>query len=594
MVSCADYENGKDYSYEYNAEGYLIKTGDSDGFTTEYLDNGAVQYSYQEESLKKVIDTSDETEDTVQVAISYDDDTYVAKIEGDTLETHFETKEDTVVAENEMKFSNGVVVEEEASDAGTAEYEYDTSGNIAEITEDGSVTATYEYDSMNQVVRENSAETGKTIVNEYDTAGNILSTTEYELDFDTPTEELKNGDTSEYSYGDAEWNDLLTAYDGNQIRYDEIGNPVEYYNGMHFEWDGKQLKSVRGEHNISYAYDLDGIRTGKDVDEVHTDYYWENGNLIGELRGNDFIWYMYDANGRITGFQCADQSYYFRKNLQGDVEAILDADGNCLAEYVYDTWGNVADIIGDQELGETNAIRYRGYYFDRETGFYYLQYRYYDANTRRFLNIDDQLDFEAGNAESNLFTYAANNSVSRVDLSGHNSVIYVAIGIVVVTLIYIAAWQTAKFVTNWIKNSDKIANAMVKNLKKISRTLSVETAIAKELGRELAKSFAKAKKKYNSTELHHIIAKNAAGAAKAKTCLNNAGISVEDSRNKIRLKKGLHKRIHTWLYYRMTSEIITKSFKAANGNKSKERKNVLDALAILKGTLEALNKVAPF
>lgn len=136
-----------------------------------------------------------------------------------------------------------------------------------------------------------------------------------------------------------------------------------------------------------------------------------------------------------------------------------------------------------------------------------MQYRYYDTNTKRFLNTDDRLDFEAGIAENNLFTYAANNSVSRVDVNGHDSVVSVMIGIVLLTLVYVIAWKTVRFMSNWLKSADKIADAMVRNLKKIARTLSAEEAIAKSLWREIGKSFAKAKKKLTGREYHHIIAK---------------------------------------------------------------------------------------
>ena len=54
-------------------------------------------------------------------------------------------------------------------------------------------------------------------------------------------------------------------------------------------------------------------------------------------------------------------------------------------------WG-ACTIVSDTSncnLGTLNPFRYRGYYYDEETGFYYLQSRYYDPVTYKFLNIDD-------------------------------------------------------------------------------------------------------------------------------------------------------------------------------------------------------------
>ena len=55
--------------------------------------------------------------------------------------------------------------------------------------------------------------------------------------------------------------------------------------------------------------------------------------------------------------------------------------------YRYRAWGNVISKTGI--LADANPFRYRGYYYDAETGFYYLQTRYYDPTIGRFINADD-------------------------------------------------------------------------------------------------------------------------------------------------------------------------------------------------------------
>ena len=106
------------------------------------------------------------------------------------------------------------------------------------------------------------------------------------------------------------------------------------------------------------------------------------GNLVHETRNNgkDHLYYYYDANGSIGSISYNGVRYAFRKNLQGDVIAILDTSGNVVARYTYDAWGkvlSVTDANGNANtsstfIGNVNPIRYRGYYYDTETGWYYL------------------------------------------------------------------------------------------------------------------------------------------------------------------------------------------------------------------------------
>ena len=112
--------------------------------------------------------------------------------------------------------------------------------------------------------------------------------------------------------------------------------------------------------------------------------------------------------------------YYFVKNLQGDVVHIRSIYGTVVVEYTYDAWGNVLSITGmyADTLGVNNPIRYRGYYQDFETGFYYLQSRYYDPAIRRFINADSVLS-QGTILGNNLFAYCLNNPVNLADETGN-------------------------------------------------------------------------------------------------------------------------------------------------------------------------------
>ena len=109
-------------------------------------------------------------------------------------------------------------------------------------------------------------------------------------------------------------------------------------------------------------------------------------------------------------------------NGLGDVMEILDSSGNAVVSYLYDAWGAPISITGSMAstLGVQNPIRYRGYYYDTETGLYYLQSRYYDPVVGRFINADDPVIGEISNEKTshNIFTYCENEPVLNADYQG--------------------------------------------------------------------------------------------------------------------------------------------------------------------------------
>ena len=200
-----------------------------------------------------------------------------------------------------------------------------------------------------------------------------------------------------YSYGDSSWLDLLTAYDGQSISYDSIGNPTSWYDGTTFTWsNGRRLTSAVNSStglNNSYTYDMDGLRLTKTVGSVEHKYVWQGSKLVAEYFGGTELEFFYDENGSPYAFSykatasATPVMYYYVTNLQGDVVSILNAGGTSVAEYSYNAWGKVLSATGT--MAAINPIRYRGYYFDSDSGLYYLKSRYYDPNLQRFINSDD-------------------------------------------------------------------------------------------------------------------------------------------------------------------------------------------------------------
>ena len=136
--------------------------------------------------------------------------------------------------------------------------------------------------------------------------------------------------------------------------------------------------------------------------------------------GTKTLTFSYDASGRPLTLDYSGTTYYYVTNLQGDVTAILSSSGTAVVQYTYDAWGNPLSTTGSMAstLGTLNPLRYRGYVYDTETGFYYLQSRCYDPQIGRFINADALVSTGQGLLGNNMFAYCLNNSVAYSDSGG--------------------------------------------------------------------------------------------------------------------------------------------------------------------------------
>ena len=108
-----------------------------------------------------------------------------------------------------------------------------------------------------------------------------------------------------------------------------------------------------------------------------------------------------------------------------------------VASYTYDPWGKIISSSGT--LADINPLRYRGYYYDSETGFYYLQSRYYDPEIGRFINADSYASTDAtGLLSTNMFAYCENDPVNRSDPSGEWFLQAAAIGAATDVALYLS------------------------------------------------------------------------------------------------------------------------------------------------------------
>ena len=358
----------------------------------------------------------------------------------------------------------------------TYTYYYDSVGNITSIKKGQRTSSnpddagfktvsnagayrSYEYDDLYQLTRENNKSANETKVWSYDDLGNIESATTYAYSTGSPSQQKSY---IEYVYSDDGkngWNYLLTGLnyttytqkeDGTTtetketktITYDAIGNPTSYL-GNDLLWTGRELYRYENDRiRNTYYYDSEGLRSRKNIYVKNSNGGYDyNGKVMYQYLGglltyqctynsadevDNEMYFFYDSYSKLTAIRYIKGSinhyYYVTTNMQGDVLGIYSASGSLLASYDYDAWGNctVNTVNSNYTIGNDNPIRYRSYYYDTDTGLYYLQSRYYDATIGRFINADAEISRIGGNVlGNNMFSYCMNNPVNFSDPTGH-------------------------------------------------------------------------------------------------------------------------------------------------------------------------------
>ena len=353
---------------------------------------------------------------------------------------------------------------------------YDSNGRLVKILDSGSSTttrATYGYDQQGQLT---SAMVGGTNYEyTYDTAGNIQS------------KKVGSTTTNYYTYGNSAWRDLLTAYNGGSITYSG-GNPTKYYDGSTFTWtQGRRLATAKvGSTNISYTYDMAGVRSSKTVGSTTYDFTTLSGLVTRQTGGGKTIDFVYDENNQPLAMKYNNTLYYYVLNAQGDVIRIVNSSRSVVASYTYDPWGKIISSSGT--LADINPLRYRGYYYDSETGFYYLQSRYYDPEIGRFINADSYASTDAtGLLSTNMFAYCENDPVNRSDPSGEfwNIVAGAALGVGMEVLTQLATGTKLRDI-NWVdvavQGAVGAASSFTIGFKVASKALNLAVNIVKNVG----------------------------------------------------------------------------------------------------------------
>ena len=241
-------------------------------------------------------------------------------------------------------------------------------------------------------------------------------------------------------------------WQGSAVLPTEPSYPDEIMSGG----KGEPVEADEPEENGAEPYSAGAM---DEADTITHDYLTQSGRVAretirqsvgGTVLKTETLDFFYDESGRPFAFNYSvdggiASTYYYILNLQGDVVQIIDANGVMQAEYVYSPWGEIISAEGD--LAEINPLRYRGYYYDSETGFYYLQSRYYDPENHRFINADSYASTDSSDAIAcNMFAYCGNNPVLNLDPTGEWSwkgflagIATVAVGVAAVALTVVTA-----------------------------------------------------------------------------------------------------------------------------------------------------------
>ena len=298
----------------------------------------------------------------------------------------------------------------------TTEYEYD---GLKRLTEEsvkvGNSTDTYAYEYDDYGNRAKMIATGsENYVTEYsynNAQGKYTALLQKEVKTVEGEENLldQNSNVKQTVY----------TYDanGNQIKKTAEGKTeTNTYDGLN-----QLIGFTDGETTASYKYNASGLRYEKTVGGQTINHVWDGSKqIIADVIDNQ----LYEADCYIRGTNLVakynfcngtkSEYTYYTQNAHGDVVNLTDETGKVTKTYKYDAFGVEKNIVDS----DTNAFRYCGEYYDKETATVYLRARYYNSSTGRFISRDSYAGKNEDPLSLNRYTYCCNNPIINVDPSG--------------------------------------------------------------------------------------------------------------------------------------------------------------------------------
>ena len=333
----------------------------------------------------------------------------------------------------------------------TIGYTYDSMGNATDVVtkdKDGKAVSTkkYAYDSLSRLISSDVDGTKHTYT--YDSNNNILT---------------KDG--IGYTYDATLKDRLVSRGDGTTIEYKDafIANPTLIAfpdKRIEMTWTGRRLVTASG---YTYSYDPNGLRLSK-TDGKRTERYIYDGDSLCAMKvddknGSNTVFFQYDEANALVGFSVNGKDYFYDRDILGNINAVIDSTGTKLVSYAYGDFGEVTETIADIDearlAAKVNPFKFKGYFFDNETGFYYLKSRYYSPELGRFISADDEIGQVGNTMGMNLFAYCKNNPINLSDEGGNwpSWATKLCIGLAVIAVCAIAVVATGGFGASCIATS---------------------------------------------------------------------------------------------------------------------------------------------
>lgn len=283
----------------------------------------------------------------------------------------------------------------------TRNYTTDALGNLTSISDSTFGNYSYEYDYREFLTKADGEEY------EYDGNGNITRKGSINFVYDNVIK------------------DRLVSVSGVTISYDSSNplNPTKY-GSKGFTFEGRRLTRFSlTDEDYDYKYNDKGLRIQKKNTHMTIwDDTYDGDKLIYESSPYGKLNFLYDENNMLYGFikDNTEKYLYIRDNLQ-NIIAITSLSGEIVVKYTYDAWGKLLSTTGSlaSTIGALNPFKYKGYYYDQESGMYYCKSRYYVPDWCRWLNADNFNYLEFDNLNNcNAFAYCENDPVLGYDPNG--------------------------------------------------------------------------------------------------------------------------------------------------------------------------------
>ncbi|WP_041715169.1 polymorphic toxin-type HINT domain-containing protein [Acetivibrio clariflavus] len=393
--------DGKTVEYEYDEEGNIKEIKDPSGNVTTYL--------FDEMNRMKTVTTKD---GTTTYAYTKNGNRKSLKLPNNVLTTYeYDARNVLIKLVNqvgssvdiyEYEYDENSLQTAKIEPKGKTSFEYDNLGRIKTVVEPGGRTTTYAYDGAGnrkeQTVEDALNDVSSKLTYHYDRSNRL-----------TDVLEVRNGSniTTVYTYDG----------NGNQIKV-AATEPGDVINVSEYTFDGfNQLKVAKTQDSTSTSkYDAFGLRVEKTVDGVTTKYYYDGQSILLEVRSDGLESHNIQGVNLIARKIKGDSdTLYYLYNGHADVVKLVDGAANTVNEYDYDIFGNILY----QLESKPNPYKYSGYYYDDDTGYYYLRSRYYDPKIARFISEDTYTGEYNDPLSLNLYTYCQNDPITYDDPNGH-------------------------------------------------------------------------------------------------------------------------------------------------------------------------------